>query len=326
MARVATHGKEAMKKIVLAGGSGFLGRALAAHFQESGYAITILTRSPKGSEKGVREIPWDARTVGDWAGELENTAAVINLAGRSVNCRYTDRNKKLIIESRVNSTRAIGEAIARCKKQPAVWLNASTATIYKHNFGPAWDETGEIGSTREAGDEFSIEVATAWEHALNEAQTPATRKVAMRAAMVLGTDKNSVFPMLLRLARLGLGGKMDDGKQFISWIHEQDFCRAVEWLIAHESLSGAVNIVAPNTLTNAEMMKVFRGVCGMPVGLPATAWMLEIGAFFLRTETELIIKSRRVVPRRLVESGFTFCFPFLRTALEDLLARRRLHE
>lgn len=315
-----------MKRIVIAGGSGFLGRVLAAHFHEYGYAITILTRSPKTPANGAREIAWDARTVGDWARELEGAKAVINLAGRSVNCRYHARNRRLIMESRINSTRAIGEAIAICKTPPPVWLNASTATIYKHTFGPAWDESGEIGWTREAKDEFSIEVATAWERTFNELQTPGTRKIAMRAAMVLGMGKNSVFPTLLRLTRFGLGGRMGDGRQFVSWVHEMDFCRAVEWLITDDELSGPVNIAAPNPITNAEMMGAFRDVCGMPVGLPAAKWMLEIGAFFLRTESELIIKSRRVISRRLPESGFTFRFPFLRQALEDLLARRRLNE
>jgi len=315
-----------MKRLVIAGGSGFLGRALSAHFQKSGYAITILTRLPKASANGMREIGWDARILGNWTRELEGVSAVINLTGRSVNCRYYERNRRLILESRVDSTRAIGKAIAQCKEPPPVWLNASTATIYKHTFGPAWDESGKIGGTPEARDEFSIEVATAWEQALNEAQTPATRKVAMRAAMILGRSGNSVFPMLRRLTRFGLGGRMGDGRQFVSWAHEKDFCRAVEWLITHEELNGIVNIAAPNPVTNAEMMKIFREICGMPTGLPATKWMLEIGAFFLRTETELIIKSRRVVSRRLGESGFAFRFPFLRPALEDLFAERRTNE
>ena len=212
MARAAAHGKAAVKRIVIAGGSGFLGCALAAHFHERGYAVVILTRSPKTGASRAREMAWDARTVGDWGRELEGTTAVINLTGRSVNCRYHERNRKLILESRVDSTRAIGEAIAKCKTPPRVWLNASTATIYKHTFGPAWDDSGEIGGTPEAKDEFSIEVATAWERTLDDAKTPGTRKVAMRAAMVLGTGKNSVFPMLLRLTRLGLGGAMGDDR------------------------------------------------------------------------------------------------------------------
>lgn len=316
MACTPNH-KTNMKKIVIAGGSGFLGRALAAHFHKSGFLVTILTRSPKAADDAT-EIGWDARTTGDWARELENAVAVINLTGRSVNCRYHERNRRLILDSRILSTRVIGQAIARCKSPPAVWLNASTATIYKHALGPAWDESGQIGSTPEGMDEFSIEVATAWERAFNEAKTPATRKIAMRAAMVFGLGRNSVFPMLRRLTRLGLGGKMGSGRQFVSWIHEDDFCRAVEWLIADDSFSGVVNIAAPNPVTNAEMMRIFRETFGIPIGLPAAKWMLEIGTFLLRTETELVIKSRHVVPRRLIESGFVFNFPFLDTAVEEL--------
>lgn len=307
-----------MKKIILAGGSGFLGRSLAAHFQKSGHTIVVLTRSTKAAANDIRHITWDARTTGDWGRELDGADAVVNLTGRSVNCRYHKHNRRLILESRVEATRVIGEAIAKCKTPPAVWLNASTATIYRHTFGSAWDEFGEIGSAPEAKDDFSVEVATAWERALNEAPTPSTRKVALRTAMVLGIDKNSVFPVLRRLVRLGLGGKMGDGRQFVSWIHETDFCRAVERMVEHEDFRGPVNISAPNPVTNAELMKTLREVCRVSLGLPATAWMLEIGALLLRTETELIIKSRRVVPRRLEESGFTFRFPLLRPALLDL--------
>jgi hypothetical protein len=313
-----------MKEIILAGGSGFLGHALAEHFLSSGHAVTILTRSPKKTFNGVREMQWDGCTLGDWMRKLDGATAVINLTGRSVNCRYHAANRRLIMESRVRSTQVIGEAIARCKTPPPVWLNASTATIYQHTFGPAWDEAGHISCTPEAKDEFSVQVATEWETALNEAPTPVTRKVAMRAAMVFGRDKNSVFPMLCRLAQCGLGGKMGNGQQFVSWIHQTDFCRAVEWLITHEELHGPVNICAPNPLFNAEMMKAFREVMGMPMGLPAAKWMLEVGAFALRTETELILKSRRVIPQRLVESGFNFRFPFLRQTLENLRDNRKI--
>ena len=313
-----------MKRIILAGGSGFLGLALARYFQQSGHAITVLTRSPGMKANGIREIAWDACSPGDWANELDGAAAVINLTGRSVNCRYNSRNRRAILESRVNSTRAIGQAIARCKTPPPVWLNASTATIYKHTFGPAWTEAGEIGGCAEAKDQFSVEVATAWEQTLNEALVPHTRKVAMRAAMVLGTGRNSVFPVLWRLARLGLGGRMGNGRQFVSWIHETDFCRGVEWLITHDQLSGPVNLCAPNPLTNAEMMKTLRTICGLPVGLPAARWMLEVGAFVLRTETELTIKSRHVVPGKLIGSGFHFQFPLLQQAVEDLQRKLKL--
>ena len=309
-------------RIIVAGGSGFLGRVLAKHFMAAGHQVKILTRTPGWADNGVGEEAWDGRTLGEWARTLEGALAVINLAGRSVNCRYDARNRREILESRVQSTRVLGEAIARCAHPPCVWLNSSTATIYKHTFGPAWDEAGEMGGTREAKDEFSVEVACAWEKAFDAARTPATRKVALRSAMVLGTGPNSVFPMLRRLARFGLGGKMGSGRQFVSWIHEGDFCRAIDWLREHESLSGVVNVAAPNPVTNAEMMSTLREVCGMPFGLPATPWLLEIGAFFLRTETELIIKSRRVVPGRLLASGFQFRFPKLNDAVRDLVGSR----
>ena len=312
-----------MKKIILAGGSGFLGRSLAAHFQRNGYEIIILARNPKAGKAGIREVAWDACTPGEWMRELEQAVAVINLVGRSVNCRYHAQNRRLILESRLASTRVIGEAIARCQVPPPVWLNASTATIYKHTYGPAWDEAGETGGTPEAKDGFSVEVALAWERVLAEAPTPRTRKVALRAAMVLGRDPNSVFPVLNRLARFGLGGKMGDGRQFVSWIHKMDFCRAIEWLVTHEDLSGPVNVCAPQPATNAAMMKIFREACGVPFGLPANRWMLEVGAFLLQTETELLIKSRRVQPRKLMESGFTFRFPDLRGALVHLKTKPR---
>jgi len=306
------------KRIVIAGGSGFLGQTLKKHFRESGHEVVILTRSPKRTENGVREVAWNGETLSDWARELEGAAVLINLAGCSVNCRYHKRNRRLIRDSRINSTRALGEAIVNCCNPPRVWLNSSTATIYKHNFGPSWDESGEIGGTPEARDEFSVEVATAWERVFNEAQTPNTRKVAMRSAMVLGQGRNSVFPALRNLVRCGLGGRMASGRQFASWIHEVDFCRAVDWLLEHGELNGVFNLAAPNPLTNREMMSTLRRIIGVPFGLPASLWMLEIGAFFLRTETELVIKSRRVVSSRLPQSGFQFRFKLIEDAFRDL--------
>jgi len=305
-------------KLVIAAGTGFLGGVLTNYFKRAGWRITVLTRTPQASPEEVRQVGWDGHTCGDWLRELDGASAVINLAGRSVNCRYTRRNRELIMNSRINPTRVIGQAIARCKTPPNVWLNASTATIYKHTFGPAWAETGEIAATPEANDEFSVEVATAWERVFNEAQTPRTRKVALRSAMVFGIGGNSVFPALRQLTRLGLGGRLGTGRQFVSWIHETDFCRAVEWLVTHDQFSGPVNLAAPNPVSNAELMQSFREVCGVPFGLPAGKWMLEIGAFILRTETELLIKSRRVVPGRLSDSGFEFQYPVLRDTLRNL--------
>lgn len=306
-------------KIILAGGSGFLGGELTKHFRGLGWEVVVLTRTPKPRDDGAREVGWDAATLGDWARELDGATAVVNLTGRSVDCRYTAKNRRAIMDSRVNSTRVVGEAIARCQIPPRVWLNSSTATVYTHTFGPPHDESSrDMDSATAAKDAFSVQVAQAWERTLEDAQTPATRKVALRTSMVLGLGRNSVFPVLRRLTKFGLGGRQGSGKQFVSWIHVEDFCRAVEWVIAHDELAGPINQCAPHPLPNAEMMRLFREVCGMPFGLPATEWMLEIGAFFLRTETELIFKSRRVVPGRLLASGFVFRFPTFREALADL--------
>lgn len=309
------HGSR--RKIVLAGGSGFLGRVLTRHFQAEGSDVVVLTREPKAADG----VMWDAKTLGPWSAELDDADVVINLTGRTVNCRYNAANRRDIMESRINSTRVIGEAIRACARPPRVWLNASTATIYKHTYGPSHDEEGEIGATPDVNDGFSIQVAQAWERALEEAKTPQTRKVALRAAMVLGLGENSVFPMLRRLARLGLGGRMGSGKQYVSWIHERDFCRAVDWILDHNELSGAVNVAAPNPVTNAEMMRALRQVVGARFGLPATEWMLHIGALFLRTEVELLLKSRRVISKRLLDSGFQFEFPTMCEALSELNTR-----
>ncbi len=281
--------------------------------------VLILTRNPQARFEGIREMRWDGETLGDWSRELEGVRAVINLAGVSVNCRYHAGNRQRIIDSRVNSTRVLAEAIVRCVRPPAVWLNSSTATIYRHTFGPAWDESGEIGGSPEAKDLFSVHVAKEWERVLNEPGASGTRRVALRSAMVLGHGRNSVLPTLLRLARLGLGGNLAGGRQFVSWIHQEDFCRAVEWVIEHVALAGAINLAAPNPLTNREFMAAIRAACGASFGLPASRWMLELGAFFLRTETELILKSRRVVPGKLLVSGFRFQYSDLPKALENLV-------
>ncbi len=310
-------------RIILAGGSGFTGRVLTEYFVKRGCEIVVLTRSPKPRDGAVREVFWNGESLDNWVAELEGAVALINLAGRTVDCRYTAKHRREILDSRVNSTRVLGEAVARCAQPPRVWLNSATATIYRHSLDQPMDEaTGELDAAPAANDAFSVEVARAWERALNEAHTPSTRQVALRTTMVLGRGRNSVFPVLCRLVRFGLGGRMGSGDQYVSWIHEEDFCRAIDWIIQHEDLSGPVNLAAPNPLPNRDMMRTFRQVCGVPFGMPATRWMLEVGALFLRTETELILKSRYVVPGKLAASGFQFHFPQLRGALENLLARR----
>lgn len=303
---------------MLAGGSGLLGKMLAQNFASHGYAVVVLSRSARESAPNARFVSWDAKTVGDWQCELDGAFAVINLTGRSVNCRYNEKNRRDILDSRVLSTKAIGEAITRCNNPPPVWLNASTATIYKNSFDKPMDENSEIAGTHDAKDEFSVEVAMAWEKALFEASTPRTRKVALRVSMVLSDAAGSVFPVLRGLVRKGLGGSMAGGRQYVAWIHQEDFCRAIEWILAHEELSGGVNVAAPTPITNRDMMRAFRRVCGVPIGLPATRWMLETGAFFMRTETELMLKSRRAVPGKLLANGFQFQFSKFEEAARDL--------
>ncbi|HEV3143908.1 MAG TPA: TIGR01777 family oxidoreductase [Gemmataceae bacterium] len=316
-------------KIVIPGGSGQVGTILAQAFQAQGHDIVILSR--KRAAAPWRVVEWDAQTAGKWTAELEGADAVINLAGRSVNCRYSTKNRRLIMDSRVLSTRIVGEAIARASRPPKVWLQASTATIYAHRYDAPNDEKfGIIGGTEaDAPDtwRFSIDVATSWERAANEAVTPRTRKVLMRSAMTLGPDRGGIFDVLLGLVRRGFGGKAGNGRQYISWVHDQDFVRAVYWLIEHEEMAGPVNIASPNPLPNAEFMRELRKAWGIGFGLPATRWMLEIGAIILRTETELILKSRRVVPGRLLDAGFQFQLPNWPEAALDLCRRwRELHE
>jgi hypothetical protein len=256
-------------------------------------------------------VPWDGATLGDWQRELDGAAAVINLAGRSVNCRYDERHRREIYESRLRSTAVLGAAIAACAAPPPVWLNSSSATIYRDARDRPMDE-----ATGEHGTGFSVDVCEKWERAFFAAPTPSTRRVALRSALVLGRG-DGVMEAFARIVRLGLGGTLGRGDQRMSWVHVEDFARAVEWLLTHP-LEGPVNCAAPNPLPNREFMAALRKAYRQPVGLPAAAWMLEIGAFFLRTETELLLKSRWVLPQRLQEAGFAFRYPDLASALAEI--------
>ncbi len=311
-------------KIVLAGGSGQVGTILSRAFKADGHDVVILTRKPTPGAGSF--VVWDGETIGLWAKEVDGADVVINLAGRSVNCRYTAENRRQITQSRILSTQAIAEAIRRSSRPPRAWLQASTATIYAHRFDAPNDECAGLigGSEPNAPDtwRFSIDVAKAWEHAAVEAVVPDTRKVLLRSAMVMSADRGGVFDVLLRLVRRGLGGRHGDGKQYVSWIHSSDFVRALYWLIEND-LEGSVNVASPNPLPNSDFMRMLRKAWGTKFGLPASRWMLEVGAFFLRTETELILKSRRVVPGRLLASGFTFQFPTWSEAAADLCRVRR---
>ena len=297
---------------------------LARAFGEEGHEVVILSRS-SGSAPW-RFVSWDAKNPGDWIREIDGADVVINLAGRNVNCRYTEANRRQIKESRIQSTEAVGRAIAQSSKPPRVWLQASTATIYAHRYdAPNEEETGLIGgSESDVPDswKFSIEVAKSWEAAAYAVETPNTRRVMLRSSIVLSPDKGGIFDVLLDMVRRGLGGTNADGRQYVSWIHGEDFIRALKWLIDHE-LEGAVNVAAPNPLPNAEFMRTLRKAWGAKIGLPSTRWMLDLGAIVLKTETELILKSRRVVPKRLLDSGFEFRFPTWNEAATDLCLRWR---
>jgi uncharacterized protein (TIGR01777 family) len=312
-------------RIVLIGGSGHVGTLLARYFHRQRNEVCVLARTT--FSEPWRVVAWNGLHLGEWAKALDGTDVVINLAGRSVDCRYNAANKAAILESRIQSTRLVGQAIQTLSRPPSVWLNASTATIYRHATDRAMDEeTGELGGAETTVPDswrFSIEVATLWEETFFASDTPKTRKVALRSAMTMSSDRGGVFDALLRLVRFGMGGRFGSGQQYVSWVHEADFVRAVEFLIANERIDGVVNVASPNPLTNAEFMKNLRDAWGTRVGLPATEWMLEVGALFLRTETELILKSRRVVPGRLLREGFAFEFAEWREAAKELVARWR---
>ncbi len=310
-------------KIVIPGGTGQVGTILNRALTAAGHDVVVLTRRPARD----REVRWDGETLGPWAEEIDGADIVINLAGRSVNCRYTAANLRAMMDSRVRSARVVGEAIAAAVRPPRVWLQMSTATVYSHRFDAPNDEaTGVLGGTEVDVPgywAYSVEIAKAWERAQERAETPYTRKVAMRAAMVMSPDRGGVFDVLLRLARLGLGGPVAGGAQYVSWIHDRDFVRAVEFVADRDDLAGPVNFAAPVPVPQRTFMRVLRTAWGVPVGLPATRWMAELGAFALRSDTELLLKSRRVVPGRLLEAGFAFDYAQWPEAADDLVRRVR---
>jgi uncharacterized protein (TIGR01777 family) len=317
-------------RIVLPGGSGQVGQMLARYLQERGHHVTVLTRGPFTAP--WQTVHWDGKNPGPWTETLEGADVCINLAGRSVNCRYNETNRREIYDSRIGTTMLLNRVIAGLDAPPWVWLNASTATIYRHSLDRPMDEaTGELGGheliskRRRAPDKwnFSVRVAKDWEAALFETATPRTRKVALRSTITFSPTPGNAFAIFLNLVRLSLGGKQGNGRQFVSWIHEADFARAVEFLIDHEEMEGPVNIAAPHPLPNREFMEAMRDASGIPNGFPMPSPLIELGALLMRTESELVLKSRRVVPGRLLEAGFEFEFPEWAEAAEDLMQQWR---
>ena len=311
-------------KIAIPGGTGQVGTLLARAFQRDGHEVTVLARTVKPAP--WRVVKWDPARLEGWAHHLAGTDVVINLAGRSVNCRYTPKNRREILQSRVESVTAVGRAITKAARPPSVWLQASTATIYAHRYDAPNDEfSGVIGGNEPDAPEtwrFSIDVVKAWEKAFDDVPAERTRKVKLRSAMIMNPDAGSIFDTLLTLVRRGLAGTAGDGRQYISWIHGDDFTRAIYFLIERD-LDGAVNVASPNPLPNREFMAVLRRAWGASIGLASTKWMLELGAFFMRTESELILKSRRVTPARLLQAGFTFKHPHWSEAAEELCSHFR---
>jgi len=312
-------------KIVLPGGSGQVGKILARHFHAAGHEVVVLSRNPRPAP--WRMQPWDGRTRGPWTAQLEQSDVCINLAGRSVNCRYNGRNRREIFESRIQSTLLLNKVIASLSRPPRLWINASTATIYRHSLDRPMDEAGgELGGGEPGSPpswDFSIDVAKAWEAAFFSTATPRTRKIAIRSAMTFSVDRGGVFDAFLALVRHGFGGRQGSGAQYVSWIHESDFERAIEWLIGREELSGVINLAAPNPVPNAQFMRVLREAWGAHFGIPVPEWMIALGSVFMRTESELVLKSRRVVPGRLLANGFWFLFPEWPGAARDLIERWR---
>lgn len=314
------------RKIIIAGGTGFIGQALAARWGRDNQVI-ILSRgragSPNNSYGGRRFTAkdglhityrhWDGRSVEQhWADELEGCDLVLNLAGRSVNCRYTVRNKREIFDSRTDATRAIGQAIAATVTPPKLWVNASSATIYRNASDRPQDE-----STGELGKGFSVEVCKKWEQVFFGQRTPFTRKIAIRTAITLG--RAGVIVPYLRMLRYGLGGRQGSGRQMYSWVHIDDVGRAIEWFLDQPEMEGVYNLAAPGPVTNEHFMSTLRQLKKVRIGLPAPAWLLRIGALLIGTETELVLKSRWVVPNKLLETGFRFRYARLEDALQDIV-------
>lgn len=300
-----------MKKLVIAAGTGFLGEFLVNHFQNKFDEIVILTRGKSRTEANLRFVNWDAKSFSSWENELENADVLINLAGKSVDCRYTEANKNEILSSRIDSTKILNQAVLQCKNPPKHWLNSSTSTIYRHSEDKQMtEENGEIG------DDFSMNVAKAWEKVFFETKTPKTLKTALRTSIVLGKNGGAFIP-LKKLTQFGLGGKQGNGDQFISWIHEEDFARAIEFIIKNE-LVGVINVVSPQPIKNKVFMSELRRELKIPFGIPTPEILLKIGAKIIGTEPELVLKSRNVIPQKLNDHGFKFKFETLNEALKNL--------
>ena len=322
------------KKIIIAGGTGFIGQALCNYFGTEN-EITVLTRNLPGQKTNafgelhisetilpkIHFVKWDGVSPGDWWPVLDGADVVINLAGKTVNCRYNKRNRKEIMESRVRSVEALGQAIRKVSVPPKVWITAASATIYPTASNQPRDE-----AFTDFANDFSVQVCRTWEETFDKQQTPFTRKVVLRMAINLGCG--GVMNPYFNLLKFGLGGRQGNGRQMYSWIHITDTCRMVEWIVKHESLEGTFNCVSPGAVNNACFMQTLRSETGNRIGLPAPGWLLAIGAKLIGTETELLLKSRWAIPSRICETGFSFQYPLLKDAFKEIInktPRKRYH-
>ncbi|MEQ8469835.1 MAG: TIGR01777 family oxidoreductase [Marinoscillum sp.] len=304
-----------MKRIVIAGGTGFIGKILTKHFTSQGTEVVILTRRHQVDRDLVRYEKWDGKSAGAWQNVLNGAESLINLNGKSVDCRYSEANKQAIYDSRIDATYILGEALKGCKHPPAVWINAASATIYRHAEDRDMDEaTGELGTG------FSVDVCKKWERTFFETDTPDVRKVALRIAITLGKRGGALEP-LKRLVHFGLGGKQGNGRQYFSWIHESDVAAIVEWVLGNDQAAGVYNVAAPHPVPNKLFMQLLRREMKVPFGLPSPEWLLNLGALLIRTEPELILKSRRVVPGRLLNEGYVFNYKRIESAFKSLVNR-----
>jgi uncharacterized protein len=300
-----------LRKIVIAGGSGFVGKALAENLSKNS-EVVILSRDSHPSKNNIRFVTWDARTLGDWTKELEGAYAIVNLTGKNVNCRYTPENKREILESRTFSTKILGEAVKSLAQQPKIWIQMSSATAYRHSLDKPMDETfGEVGS------DFSMDVVKAWEKTFNELNLHGIRQTIMRTSIVLGKNEGAI-PPLRNLVKFGLGGRQGSGKQMVSWIHIEDIVGIINWMIDGNA-SGVYNVTSPQPITNEQLMRSLRKAYGIPIGLITPEWMLTLGAKLIGTETELVLKSRWVIPKRLLQEGYKFKFTSIDAAASDLI-------
>jgi uncharacterized protein (TIGR01777 family) len=300
------------RKVVLAGGSGFIGHSLTPLLVSAGYEVTILTRAPHPAMRGVTSLEWDGKHLGNWASAIDGAAAVVNLTGRSINCRHTPENRRLIVESRVDSVRVLGQAMAHAAQPPAVFVQAAAIGIYGDTGDRACDESAMTG------DDFVATTCQRWENAFAEVVAPESRKVLLRLGVVLGRH-GGILQVLRQLTRLFLGGHVGNGRQFISWIHLADVTRIILWAIENQMVSGTFNATSPNPVTNAEFMRELRRSLHRPWSPPVPEFAARLGSRLMGTEASLALASQRAIPRRLVEQGFRFDFPELRPALEDLL-------